>query len=370
MLALAEQGDLRPEASIPTGIAVRRLHSQRLLKAAFNDPAEVVRWFGAVQAQEFVPSLWALANRLPPLTEAAVEAAIAERSILRTWPMRGTVHSIPSEDTRWMVDLMASRAAKRFYSTYARLGLDDAIFTRARRLFEQALSAGEPVTRLDLYAMLRKNGIDTAKMRGVFIAGKLAHDGLIASGPRIGKQATFVWLEAWAPDQRRLARDEALVEIARRYFRSHGPATLKDFAWWTGLTMADGRRALAELGEEFAAETRDGVTYYWQEADFKLPAAPLVRLLPPFDEYLVAYKDRSASLNPPPDVQWPGFDALGSYIVVIDGQVCGYWLPTRKPDVVQISLTAFRRLTDEEDAALGAALADYGAYLGLAVERV
>ena len=348
-------------------IALRRLHSQRLLTPAFGDPAEVVRWFGAVQAQEFLASLWGLAQRLPPTTEAAVEQAVAERRILRTWPMRGTVHFVPAEDTRWMVELMATRVIGRFQSYHRQLGLDEAVFARARGIFERALAGGQPMKRTDLYALLKADGIETGNMRGMFIAGKLAHDALICSGPRIGKQPTFVWLAAWAPTQRALGHDEGVVEMARRYFRSHGPATIQDFRWWTGLLAADARAGLDAIKGELVEETVDGKTYWWVDEALPEFDPDAVYLLPPFDEYLVAYTDRSASLDRTRKVDWPRVDALGSYIIVIGGQVVGYWQRTTKKNVASITYATFRPLDTTEQTRLEAAFERYGAFLGLPV---
>jgi len=351
-------------------IAQRRLHSQRLITPAFYDPAEVVRWFGAMQAQEYLASLWALACRLPPTTEAAIEQAVAERAILRTWPMRGTVHFVPSEDARWMVNLMAPRVMGRFQSYHRQLELDEAVFARSRAIFEQALGDGQPLKRTALYALLRDNGIATDHMRGAFIAGKLAHDGLICMGPRIGKQPTFAWLEAYAPHQRALSRDEAIAEMARRYFRSHGPATIKDFMWWTGLLAAEARAGLDAVKDTLVGETVDGKTTWWADETPLAPADDAVYLLPPFDEYLVSYTDRSASLDPAlKAASWPRVDALGSYIIVIGGQVVGYWQRTTKKGAVVVESATFRPLDAGEQAGFEAALARYGAFLGLPVER-
>lgn len=355
---------------IKTEIAARRLHSQRLLEPAFSDPAAVVRWFGAMQAQEYPICLWAPASRLPATTETAMERALAERTILRTWPMRGTVHFVPAEDTRWMVELMASRAVGRYRSFYQRLGLTDEIFARSRAIFEHALRDGEPMTRRDLYALLRQNGIETADMRGVFIASQLAHQGLIVSGPFDGKQPTFVWLDAWAPNQRALSREEGLATIVRRYLRSHGPATVKDFVWWTGLTVADARAGLSAINAELASEDVDGQTYYWYDDALPVPTTPVVRLVPPFDEYLVAYKDRSAVIHPGWQAISPRVDLLGVCLVIVDGQVVGCWTQARKKTTVEVAMTLFRPLDSDEQAALDAQLSRYGAFLGLDVERV
>lgn len=351
-------------------IARRRLHSQRLIAPAFENPLEVVRWFGAVQAQEYLASLWALANRLPETTEADIEQAVAERRILRTWPMRGTVHFIPAEDTRWMVELMAKRVMSRFKSHHRQLGLDEAVFAQARTIFERALRDGQALPRKVLYERLQAAGIETGAMRGVFIAGKLAHEGLICMGPRFGKQPSFAWLDAYAPEQRTLSHMEAIVEMTWRYFRSHGPATLQDFVWWSGLRVTEARAGLDALRDTLVTETVDGKTYWWVDDPPLASADDTVVVLPPFDEYLVSYTDRTASLDPQFDGQWPWGGALGSSIIVIGGQVVGYWQRHIRKQRVSVEAKTFRRLDHAEQVGFEAALARYGAFLGLPVELV
>lgn len=348
-------------------IAVQRLDTQRLVEPAFSTPAEVVRWFGAVQAQEYPACLWALALRLPPMTETDVESSVEDGSLVRTWPMRGTVHFVPPEDARWMVSLLAPRVTSKMRGMYAKSGLDDDTYARGRAILANALRDGQPVRRIDLYAKLRESGIDTGSQRGVFIASRMAHEGLICMGPRIGKQPSFVWLDAWITESRCLSPEESAVELARRYFTSHGPATLHDFTWWTGLRLNEARPAIDALGRELDSETVDGKTYMWATANPPQTRESSAYLLPPFDEYLVSYTDRSASLNLP-HVQWPRFDAIGNFVIVSGGQVVGYAERTTKRDRVTITPTLFRSLSDDEEQAVNAAIARYAAFIGIETE--
>jgi hypothetical protein len=345
-------------------IAMQRLDTQRLIEATFSTPAEVVRWFGAVQAQEYPACLWALALRLPAMTEADVEAAVADGSLVRTWPMRGTVHFVPPEDARWMVNLLAPRVTSKMRGMYAKSGLDDDTYARGRAIIAHALRDGQPVRRVDLYAKLREAGIDTGTQRGVFIASRMAHEGLICMGPRIGKQPSFVWMDAWIKESCGLSPEESAIELARRYFTSHGPATLHDFTWWTGLRINEARPAINALGAELDSETVDGKTYYWATANPPQTRESSAYVLPPFDEYLVSYTDRSASLNLP-HVQWPRFDAIGNFVLVSGGQVIGTIERTTKRERVTITPTLFRTLRDDEERDVSAAIARYVAFLGV-----
>lgn len=347
-----------------TEIAYRRLHHQRLAQPTLETPAAVVRWFGAVQAQEFTHALYALGLRMPNATEATVERAIADKSIVRTWPMRGTLHFIPSEDARWMLKLLAHAANDKAASIYRRAGLTDAAFAHAGDTLAQTLHGGKRLTRPQLYAALEAAGIATeGEQRGLHLLGYWAREGLICQGPRQGKQHTFTLLDEWIPPAPLLEGDEALATLARRYFISHGPATVHDFAWWSTLTLARARQALRLVEQELAREVVDGQTYWAspEPAPAALPS-PTAYLLPPYDEFTVAYKDRSVALDPafPNDP----FAVLGP-VIVLDGRIVGSWKRTLGKAAVTVALTLYAPVSAEQRAAVERAAERYGAFIGL-----
>jgi len=367
MLATQDVLEQRETAAIAATIGARRLASQGLMPPAQADPAALVRWLGAVQAQDFLGSLWALGARLPGTTEADIERAIADRTILRTWPMRGTVHFVAAEDARWMTGLLAARVVARNGNIYRNAGLDDATFTQARAVLTRALADGQPLTRTTLYAALDAAGIATAQMRGLHVIGRLAQERLICFGPRAGKQPTFVLLDAWAPQQRTRAREEAIAELTLRYFRSHGPATERDFAWWSGLRRAEIAGGLADVRGQLVAETIDGTTYWRGDTQPMGDARPALHLLPPFDEFLVSYKDRGAALDPRDAGLWAERDHLLSSTIVAGGRVIGSWKRTLTRGGVSIAATLARPLAAAEQTEFVAAIARYGHFLGLPV---
>jgi hypothetical protein len=199
---------------------------------------------GAVQAQDYLGALWAIGLRLRA-AETAIEQAIATRSIVRTWSMRGTLHFVAAEDVRWMLGLLAPRSLASSLGRLRALELDQAVFNRSRDLFIAALSGGKQLRREAMLELLASANISPGGQRGIHILGRLAQEGLICFGAREGKQHTFALLEEWVPQAMlRLgpkSRDEALAELARRYFTGHGPATLPDFVWWSGLTTSEAR---------------------------------------------------------------------------------------------------------------------------------
>lgn len=349
----------------PIEIARQRLWSQRLARPDLATPADVARWFGAVQAQEYAHSLYAVGLRMPAADEAAIERAIADRAIIRTWPMRGTIHLIPAEDARWMLRLLARRTNTKAASVYRRAGLTAETFARAGDALTSALSGGKVLRRQALYAALDAAGIATAEQqRGLHMLGYWAREGLLCLSPRDGKQPTYALLDEWIPPAPELEGDAALATLARRYFTSHGPATDQDFAWWSGLTLTEARAGRALVAGELASARVGDATYWFAEsvAPENEDGEPRAWLLPPYDEYTVAYRDRSAALDPAFPVD--PFAILGP-VVMVDGHVVGVWRRTLGREQVAVALTLYTALTPAQRAAVERAVARYGAFLGL-----
>ncbi len=353
------------------GIAVRRLRNQRIAGAGVDRPGSVVAWMGAVQAQDYLGALWALGLRMESAREEAIEQAIADRTVVRTWPMRGTLHFVAPADIRWMLALLTPRVIAGQRGRHRQLDLDQAVFDRSRDLLTRALEGGRQLTRDALYETLEAAGISTAGQRGIHILGRLAQDGLLCFAARQGKQQTFALLEEWVPPARMLARDEALAELAGRYFTSHGPATVQDFTWWSGLTVADAKVGIELAGPRLEREVLDGQDY-WLSAEVPgaepaaSPASPTAWLLPPFDEYIVAYKDRSAVLDP---ARGGLMSSNGIFypVIVLDGRVAGTWKRAFKKGSVVITLSPFAPLKKKERQAVAAGAERYGAFLGMPV---
>jgi hypothetical protein len=343
--------------------AQQRLRTQRLSGAGFDSPADVVRWFGAVQAQDFAGALWAVGMRTKGATEASVERALADRAIVRTWPLRGTLHFVAAEDVGWMMRHFAPRLAERTARSFLRFGLDRRVFARCASTIIKALEGGRQLSRPKLYERLERAGIRT-RGRGPHILWQMAHQGLICFGTREGKQHTFVLLEEWLPKAKRLDRDEALAELAHRYFTSHGPATLQDFTWWSGLVAADARRAVeaAGAGAPHLAPSHLAPRVSAQRTSAPRTSRPHAVLLPPYDEYTVAYRDRSAALDPKNAAA--ARNGIFSPTIVLDGRIAGTWTRQLSRDAVIIALKPFAPLTGLRARSVAAAAARYGRFIG------
>lgn len=349
-------------------IARWRLHNQHIGRATLKSPADVVHSLGAVQAQDYLGSLWAIGLRMRGATEAIVERAIEERSIVRTWPLRGTLHFVAATDVHWMIELLAPRVvaknARRLKQTF---DLDESVYKQSRKLLELALRGGGRMSRPALYAMLDEAGIATANQRGLHILWWHAHEGLICLGPRAGKQQTFVLLDEWVPHGVKLNREQALAELGRRYFLDHGPATAQDFAWWSGLAPADVTAAVEMIEPQLVADEIDGKEYWRASAPMPRKSSQLVHLLPAFDEYTVAYKDRSDVLSAAHASRSESGHGIFFPPIVVDGRIAGTWSRTIKKNSVAVKPKLFGKLGAREMSAFKTAAGRYADFLGLSL---
>lgn len=322
-------------------IGLRRLASQQITSPRLDDPAEVVRRLGAVQAQDYLGALWAVGLRTVGATEETVTQALAAGRIVRTWPMRGTIHLVAPEDVRWMLALLTPRVIQGGQGRLRQLGLDAETLAASARVVAAALEGGRHLTRQGLFDQLEAVGIATAGQRGYHILVQLAQTGLICFGAHAGKQPTFALLDEWVPPAPPLPREEALAALALRYVQSRGPATIPDFCWWSGLTVADAKAGLGAIAGQVETAQYDGQTFYFDPAAAGDDPHQLY-LLPPFDEFLLAYRDRSAVIAPANMGRVaPGANGMFNPIVVLGGRVAGTWHRERKTNHIALSVSPF-----------------------------
>jgi hypothetical protein len=332
-------------------IAEYRLQNQRIAGQGFEQPEDVVRWMGALQAQDYGQAVWALGLRMRSGTLAAIEQALEEGRILRTWPMRGTIHFVTPQDARWMLKLTAARIIAADARRLQQLELTVAIMERCHDLFRRALEGRRRLSRPAMLQVLEDAGISTASQRSYHILWYAAQCGVIFIGPTQDKQQTFGLLEEWSPDAAQPAPEEALAELCRRYFTSHGPATVHDFAWWSGLTLTEARRGLADARPHLAS-LQIGEREYWLAADAPTaaPDPQAVWLLPGFDEYLLGYQDRSDVLATEYASRIvPGGNGVFYPTVVVGGQNAGVWKRTQQRHSVSLTISPFAPVPSLEE---------------------
>ncbi len=343
-----------------------RLINQGIAAADATAVAEVITRLGAMQAQDYPGAFWSIGLRMPHATPQLIEQAITDRTIIRTWPMRGTLHFVPAADARWMLDLMTPRVLASTTSRNRNLELDDATLARAHDIFAAALSGGKILTRTEMRALLESHGIAAANQRGTHILWHWAQKGLLCFGPHQGKEPTYVLLDEWVLHHNTPSRDEALATLAERYFTSHGPATERDFAWWSGLTLTDVRAALAMIQPKLIRETIGDKTYYMPPLAEKDLDTSGVYLLPGFDEYMLGYTDRSAALHIDHSQKVvPGNNGMFLATIVSNGAIAGTWKKTPRAKSLTVTPTFFDGFTTTEIQALAKATQRYGDFIGL-----
>jgi hypothetical protein len=348
---------------VPITVALGRLAQQRLTRNPLATPEEVVAWLGAVQAQDYQGAKWALYQRVQDTTNSAIELAVTNGSILRTHIMRPTWHFVTPADIRWLQTLTAPRIIAGSSRMYRLHELDDPLFARSNEIIAGTLRGGRHLTRAELGSALAKAGIVAAGLRLTLIVHRAELDAVICSGPLRGKQFTYALLDERAPGTQSWPRDEAVAELVRRYYTSHGPATVHDFAWWSGLTVADARAGIDMAGAHLSHEVIDGRTY-WMSASMPPAAEPHQRalLLPTFDEFLVGYAGFDVTRRAGrPTRESSTFDPT----LVVGGAVAGSWKRTFQKGSVAIDVKPFAPLAADEREAVEAAARQYGEFVGM-----
>ncbi|WP_112267223.1 winged helix DNA-binding domain-containing protein [Lentzea terrae] len=344
-------------------IAALRLGNQRI--GQFGSVEDVVRRLGAVQGQDYGQSLWALGLRTVSGGAADVEEALQSGRVVRTWLMRGTIHYVLAEDVGWMLSLFGARDLARLTPKAWRYHhMTPELMSLARKTFVSALTGGGCLTRREMIALMASVGIPDDRQQSYFTFIHLAQEGLVVPGPPRGKEQTFVLLSEWAPHQRSLSGDEALAVLASRFFASHGPATLADFANWCGIGVREASRGLEAVQGSLVCEAFDGKEY-WLPPDLSPGSGAF--LLPAYDELVIGYKDRSAFFGRYGEIPISTYNGMFYATLIEDGQIAGLWRRVLKKTSVDVEL---RPLPGFDVDRLAAHVSRFSSFLGLPVRTV
>lgn len=340
-----------------------------LLNFPLKDPVEVVRWYGAVQSQDYPGARWAVGMRTKDVKDSHIETLFNEGKILRTHVMRPTWHFVTPEDIRWLLALTSQRVHAFSSHYYKKVGIDTELFNKSIKIFVQALEKKKYLTRDELKNELIKAKLsfddENRLMRLAYIVMYAELEGIICSGPRKGKQFTYALLEERAPKAKKLGREDSLAELTKRYFNSHGPAQVKDFAWWSGLTMTDVKRGVEINKDIIYKENINGKDYFFSSNSFNKSKDVEAYLLSNYDEYIVAYKDHDAVFD---SSYKEKLQLLLPHSIVIDGQVVGGWKRELKDTSAEIKIRFFRKLNIKEDRAVQKAVQKYSQFLAKPVK--
>ncbi|HXB05108.1 MAG TPA: winged helix DNA-binding domain-containing protein [Candidatus Angelobacter sp.] len=363
-------------------IAARRLQAHRLIGEPFESTLDAIRSLTAVQSQDYAGAKWALGQRSRGTTDAELDRLFDEGAILRTHLMRPTWHFVLPEDIGWLLALTGPRVRAGLVARNRELEIDDRVAARSQALFTAALAGGRHKTRTELGEVLRSGRISPDGQRLPHLLMRAELDAVIGSGPRRGKQFTYALLKERAPKARALDRDEAVAELTLRYFRSRGPAQVQDFVWWSGLKVADARAGIAAAGKALEQQTIDGKTFWFDPGAVPTRrAAAVAHLLPNYDEYTVAYRDRAEILHAHLAFDAAvfarggvsggasiSFGSILSNVVTIGGKVRGSWRRSLARDGVRVEARMLDRLTPAECRAVQAAGRRLGEFLERPVE--
>jgi hypothetical protein len=349
-----------------TNLIQLRLQNQHLAQPVFNNPADLVHYMGAVQAQDYTGAKWALSMRLKGCTNELMEKAFTNGDIIRTHVLRPTWHFVHPKDIRWMLELTASRIQASAASRHRQLGLDINVLSKCESVITKAFDGYKQLSRDIIADTLQKNGIVTNEQRFVHIMMHMELEQVICSGGREGKQFTYALFDSRVPKTKTFSKEEALATLVERYFTSHGPATVADFVWWSGLTNADAKAGLEANKAKLSSLVFEGNTYWSAEQ----PNAPIIKpstayLLPNYDEYIVSYKDRSATIAAQNLSLADPRGTIFNHTLILNGQIEGIWKRAFKKDTLELEIIPFKKLSIANVNAVEKAAKKYADFLGL-----
>ncbi|MDX1939873.1 MAG: winged helix DNA-binding domain-containing protein [Saprospiraceae bacterium] len=349
----------------PAEITQIRLMNQQIAASNFQSAKDLAAWMGAMQAQDYPMLKWALGVRLPKSKDKAIEAAMDRGEVLRTHLLRPTWHLVSSDDIYWILELTAPQIKKAMNSRHKELELHEAAVSKCNKVITNALARGEHLTREDLMQLLEQSQISVRENnRAAHIFALAELDGLICSGKAKGNKQTYALLEERVPKKTLLSKEEALGKLAKQYFLSHGPATLQDFGWWSGLTISDARNALEMVKSNFISETIDS-QIYWFSDSIRIPKMdePSVFLLPAFDEYFISYKDRRAILPFEHHTKTVSNNGVFRPMILFNGQIMGIWKRMVKKEQVLIEFNFFQSPDENTMELIERAALEFGDFL-------
>lgn len=348
-----------------------RLISQQIAKTSFSGAQETVEWMGALQAQDYAMAKWAVGVRLPGSTQAAIQSTIDTGQVLRTHVLRPTWHLVSAADIHWMLALTAPRLKASLIHRHAELELSDDIVTKSNRLIERALRDGRQMKRDELMMVLKQASIPTNENRAshLFMCAEL--EGILCSGADRDGRPTYALLPERVPQKSSLPKEEALARLAETYFNSRCPATLQDFTWWSGLTSGDARQALELVKANFVPKTIAYQTYWLSPAcsQAAISSQETLYLLPAYDEFLISYQERGASLQQADDPRAISENGIFRPVIVLDGQVVGIWKRKLAQNKVVVEVELFKPANQKMLHIVEDAAARFAQFLGLALMR-
>jgi hypothetical protein len=348
-----------------------RLFNQQLAETKFTKPQELVSWMGAIQSQDYGMAKWAIGLRLSTSDDTIIEKAFNEGKILRTHVLRPTWHFVTSKDIRWMLDLTAPRILSSLAHARRFLSLDKKTLKKCNDVLAKALSGGKQLTRDEVRSILQQAKIDTSGLRFIHLLEHAELERVICSGRKKEKQFTYALFDERA-SARTLEHEEALAELTKRFFTSRGPATIYDFAWWSGLSVSDAKKGIEMVKQRFKREILDGKEYFFQVPSlFENEFAQTTLLLPNYDEYVVSYKDRTEAIDKKHlAIISKERNAVFTNSILVNGKIAGTWQRAIKNNSVTVNTRLFSSLSKTKQQLVTKAAIRYGKFLGKSLQGI
>lgn len=315
-------------------ISYQRLSNQQVHGTGFNTVQQLVHWMGAMQAQDYTMAKYAIGVRLKNSTHQTIEDAINNSEIIRTHVLRPTWHFVAAEDIQWMLELTAKNLNRALSSNNKRLELDEKTFKKCNTIIEKLLRDGKHLTRKEIMTALGKKGIKTDDLRAGHIMFRAETDLVVCNGMKREKQFTYALFDERVPSSKRLSEEEALAQLAQRYFFSHGPATLQDFTWWSGLSVTDAKTGLESIKSKLISEKYKNNVYWFSESTSQKTKSSEIIFLPSFDEFLISYKSREISLDLLHAPHAFTNNGIFNPLIVHNAKVIGIWKPQYKKEIL------------------------------------
>jgi hypothetical protein len=344
-----------------------RLASQRMTVHDRQSPEQLVELLVGVQGQDYRWAKWSIGLRIDGCTDDQVERTIQESRIIRTWSMRGTLHFVAAADLTGLTSLLAPRIIRGNARRYRQLELDEAVFSKSQVLLRQAIQRDGPLTRAQIKARFEEEGIPAEGQQVPYILQRASLDGLICHGPLKENDPTYALISDWVKVRPTPNEEFNLVSLAERYFASHGPAARRDFAWWAGQTLTRSRAIIDSSSALKPLEGGEGD--YWTTGDPPANSGEkTAHLLPPFDEYILGYKERSLALDPAFAKRVNPGGGMLKPTVLVNGEVIGLWGYKVNKGQMSVSIDPFRDLEEDEKDHIESAASRFADFMSMPTE--
>ena len=348
-----------------------RLASQRLDAQAQIGVADVVRNVAAIQAQDAVAEVLAVRVRAGGMTTVDVERArVRDRSVVRTWAMRGTMHLLPAEDLRWILRLVGPTMVRKFQRRHRELGLTPEVYARAVDVMRQALGEHGALTRRQIAELWAEHGLPGEGQAVPHLLCRASLEGIICFGPTVKGKAIHVLLDSWLESDCSQVADPG-VELVRRYLSAYGPATPEDYGTWSGLPAAEFRRAFESIADELIGVDVDGTPMWMPRTHAGLleevtaDEKPAIKILGAFDPYLLGYRTRDLGVGPELLKRVHPGGGIIRPTILVDGRAVATWTRKRTGRKLSICVSPFEALSEGVRAGIDREVEDIGRFLGL-----